>query len=170
MNDEDHFHTAHSLQNERWLKRLEVLLIGSGTLALFLMMFLSVGDALLRSFFDSPIFGANDLTQIGLSIVVSISLPLCVLAGRLVAIDTLIKLAPSYLERSANWLVTGLSVIMLAYIAWRSVLNALSAADFGETTLLLQLSFAPSYYVISAGSAASALLLFIKMVKEWRSN
>lgn len=170
MNDEDHFNTAHSPQDERWFKQIEILLITSGTLALFLMMFLSVGDAILRSFFDSPIFGANDLTQIGLSIVVSISLPLCVLAGRLVAIDTLIKMAPSHMEKAANWLVTALSIIMLAYIAWRSALNALSAADFGETTLLLQLSFAPSYYVISAGSAASALLLFIKMVKEWRSN
>lgn len=170
MTDENPFRTAHPPQHERWFKQTEVLLIVSGTLALFLMMFLSVGDALLRSLFDKPIFGANDLTQIGLSIIVSISLPLCVIAGRLVAIDTLIKLAPSRWERGANWLVTGLSITILAYIAWRSVLNAISAADFGETTLLLQLSFAPSYYVISAGSAASALLLFVKMVKQWRSS
>lgn len=138
---------------------LEVPLILMGAVGLFLLMGLSVSDALLRSFFNRPIFGANDYAQILLSFVVALSLPLCVLSGRLIAIDTLIGRLPRALQIPLDGLTTALGVGILGYLGWRAFVNAQEAALFGETTLLLQLPFGPSYYAIAFGCALSAFVL-----------
>lgn len=147
---------------------LEAPLIACGAIAVFAMMFLSVSDALLRSLLDSPIFGANDYTQIILSIAVSISLPLCVLAGRAIAIDTLVALLPNGFKRPIAFAVSVLGTAMMAYLAWRALLNAREAARFAETTLLLQLPLDISYYAIAAGSALSAALLLTEGLRDGR--
>ena len=125
----------------------------------FGLMGLSVTDALLRSFLNAPIFGANDYSQILLSFIVAVSLPLCVLSGRLIAIETLLEMLPCRLRGTIDWLTTILGVSILFYLSWRAFLNAREASLFGETTLLLQLPFGPSYYAIAAGSAISAVAM-----------
>lgn len=145
-----------------WLGWLEKLLVVSGALIVFVLMGLSVTDALLRSFFNSPIFGANDYAQILLSFAVAISFPLCVLSGRLIAIDTLARRFPVALQKVLDWAMTLLGISMLSYLAWRCFSNALEASEFGETTLLLQLPFAPSYYAVAAGCGLSALVLLLE--------
>lgn len=145
----------------RPLAWLEAALTLMGGVAVFGMMFLSVGDALLRSLFNAPIFGANDYTMIILSITVSISLPLCILAGRAITIDTLTRQLPAMTELWLNRLVSLTGAVMLFYVAWRCYLNGRDAAMFGETTMLLRLPLGPSYYVLSAGMVLSGILLLI---------
>ncbi|WP_419913199.1 TRAP transporter small permease [Hoeflea sp.] len=159
MSDEDSEDAGRPVPAAGWRRFIETPLIACGALAVFAMMFLSVGDALLRSLFNAPIFGANDYTQIILSIAVSISLPLCVLAGRVIAIDTLVALLSDRLRRPVDVLVSVAGAVMMAYLAWRALLNAREAARFAETTLLLQLPLDISYYALAAGSALAALLL-----------
>lgn len=159
MSDEDSEGAGRPASADGWRRWIEAPLTACGALAVFSMMFLSVGDALLRSLFDAPIFGANDYTQIILSVAVSISLPLCVLAGRVIAIDTLVALLSAGLRRPVDMAVSLAGAVMMAYLAWRALLNAREAARFAETTLLLQLPLDVSYYALAAGSALSALLL-----------
>lgn len=148
----------------RWKQFIEVPLVVLGAAAVFVLMGLSVSDALLRSFLNRPIFGANDYAQVLLSLIVSLSLPLCVLAGRLIAIDTLVSRLPRIAQAPLDWLATGLGVGILGYLGWRAFLNAGEAALFGETTLLLQLPFGPSYYALAFGCALSALVLVAERV------
>lgn len=145
-----------------WRKWIEIPLVFAGGVLVFSLMGLSVTDALLRSFLDKPIFGANDYAQILLSFVVAISFPLCVLSGRLIAIDTLVLMLPRTIQSVLDWLITILGALILAYLAWRAFLNALDAALFDESTMLLQLPFGPSYYAVAAGCAFSAVVLVLE--------
>ncbi|WP_150522456.1 TRAP transporter small permease [Roseibium sediminis] len=142
-----------------WRHWLEVPLVILGALATFALMGLSVSDALLRSFLNAPIFGANDYAQIMLSFIVAISFPLCALSGRLIAIDTLVRKLPRQLQSLTDWVMTIIGICILGYVSWRAFINAREAALFGETTLLLQLPFGPSYYAVSIGCGLSALVL-----------
>lgn len=151
-----------------WRRWIEAPLIACGAVTVFGMMFLSVTDAILRSFFDRPIFGANDYTQIILSIAVSISMPLCVLSGRVIAIDTLVTKLPDSAYRIVAWLVSVAGAVMLGYLSWRAFLNAQEAARFAETTLLLQLPLGISYYAIAAGAALSCVLLIVERMRDER--
>ena len=140
---------------------LESALTVIGCVALYAMMLLAVGDALLRSIFNAPIFGANDYSQVILSFCVAIAIPLCVVAGRAIAIDTLVARLPAGVQDGVGLLVNVLSAAMLFYLAWRCYLNGRDAARFGETTLLLHLPFGPSYYALAAGCALSGLLFLV---------
>jgi len=157
---------SQSAGNARWRKGLEGPLVILGAGAVFVLMGLSVSDALLRSFFNMPIFGANDYAQILLSFIVSLSFPLCVLAGRLIAIDTLVSRMPHVIQAPLGWLTTALGIVVLSYVGWRAFVNAREAAMFGETTLLLQLPFGPSYYAVAFGCALSALVLLAERVAK----
>jgi len=147
-----------------WRSLFEKPLVLLGGLMLFMLMGLSVSDALLRSFFNRPIFGANDYAQILLSFCVAVCFPLCVLAGRLIAIDTLVQQLPAPLRNLLDWICTLAGSVILSYVSWRAYSNALEAAEFGEATLLLNLPFGPSYYAIAAGCGVSALLLLLDKI------
>jgi TRAP-type C4-dicarboxylate transport system permease small subunit len=69
---------------------------------------------------------------------------------------------PARVQKTLDWLVTIMGVVILSYLAWRAFSNALEAAMFGESTLLLQLPFGPSYYAVAAGSGLSAVLLLVE--------
>ena len=81
------------------------------------------------------------------------------LAGRVIAIDTLVALLSAGMRRPVDIAVSLAGAVMMAYLAWRALLNAREAARFAETTLLLQLPLDISYYALAAGSALAALLL-----------
>ena len=163
MNDNS-FGLASRNSAAGWISWVERLLVLLGGAAIFALMLLSVSDALLRTFFNAPIFGANDYAQVLLSFVVAASLPACVIAGRLIAIDTLILMMPERAQAWLDWITSLAGVTVLIYLAWRAFKNGQEAALFGETTLLLQIPFGPSYYALSAGCLFSALLMILQKV------
>ena len=137
-----------------------------GGVALLGLMVLTVSDALLRSFANYPIVGANDFTQIILVVVVACSLPLCVAGGRAITIDLLIDLLPTSTRTVLHRLAAASGAIALGYLAWRCLANARDAATFGETTMLLQIPFGPFYLALAIGLALSAVLFLVDAI--WR--
>ena len=130
---------------------------GLGGVALLLLLVLTVSDALLRSLANRPILGAGDLVQVLLALVVAASLPLCVLAGRAIAIDSLVTRLPGRWADAVTRLAHLIAAMALAVLAWRCWINAGEAALFGETTMLRQIPFGPFYTALAVSSALSAL-------------
>ncbi len=151
-----------SLPPAGWRRLVEISFVVVGAVIIFALMGLSVTDALLRSAFNAPIFGANDYAQVLLSFAVAISFPLCILAGRLIAIDTLLRKFPDGVQEILAWSSSLLGAGILGYLSYRAYFNGLDAADFGESTMLLQLPFGPSYFALAAGCAVSAILLLLE--------
>jgi len=164
MADKDQGNASHDYSDRQ--NYIEVPLVVVGGVIIFALMGMSVSDALLRSFANKPIYGANDYIQILLSFSVALSFPLCVLAGRLIAIETLVEKLPERLQDGLDWMATLVGVAMLSYVCWRMLINGLESAKFAETTMLLQLPFAPSYYALAAGNGLSALLLLAVRIKK----
>lgn len=127
-----------------------------GGLALFALMTLTVSDALLRSLGNRPILGAGDLVQVLLALVVAAALPLCILAGRAIAIESLVQRLPETLSQAVRRLAHAIAAVALAVLAWRCWINAGEAAMFGETTMLLQIPYGPFYATLAVSSALSA--------------
>jgi TRAP-type C4-dicarboxylate transport system permease small subunit len=157
--------TSHVVSSG-WRRQIEFPLVVCGGVFIFVLMGLSVFDALLRSFVNKPIYGANDYIQILLSFSVTLSFPLCVMAGRLIDIDTIVLLLPKSLQKVIHWIVSFMGITVLSYISWRAFVNGLESATFAETTLLLQIPFGPSYYAVSFGCGLSAMVLLMGALKN----
>jgi TRAP-type C4-dicarboxylate transport system permease small subunit len=139
------------------VRGLHLLLEGVGGLGILALMLLTVSDALLRSFANLPLAGANDFTQVMLVIVVACALPLCVAGGRAITIDLLVNLMPDSVRSVLHRFAALSGAIVLGYLAWRCFLNAREAAFFGETTMLMQIPFGPFYLALAIGLTLSAL-------------
>jgi TRAP-type C4-dicarboxylate transport system permease small subunit len=129
-----------------------------GGMALLVLMGLTVSDALLRSLANRPILGASDLIQVLLALVVAASLPLCVLAGRAIAIESLLRALPRGLSGIVARLAHLIAAAALAVLAWRAWINAGEAAMFGETTMLRQIPYGPFYAALALSAALSAAI------------
>jgi TRAP-type transport system small permease protein len=129
-----------------------------GGLALLALMGLTVSDALLRSLANRPILGAGDLIQVLLALVVAASLPLCVLAGRAIAIESLVRLLPAGPGEAVRRLAHLIAAGALAVLAWRCWINAGEAAMFGETTMLRRIPYGPFYAALAVASGLSAAI------------
>jgi TRAP-type C4-dicarboxylate transport system permease small subunit len=134
-----------------------VLIEFTGGLGILTLMLLTVSDALLRSFANRPLAGANDLTQVMLVVVVACALPLCVTSGRAITIDLFVNLMPKAVRSALHRLSALSGAAALGYLAWRCLLNAREAAFFGETTMLMQIPFGPFYLALAIGLALSSL-------------
>jgi TRAP-type C4-dicarboxylate transport system permease small subunit len=141
-----------------------------GGLALLALAGLTVSDALLRSLLNRPILGAADIVQVLLVLVVAASLPLCVLAGRAIAIESLVDQLPSRAAAPIRRIAHLVAAAALATLAWRCWINAGEAALFGETTMLRRIPYGPFYaaLAVSAGLSAAVFAAFAILPRRAR--
>ncbi|MFY0309365.1 TRAP transporter small permease [Leisingera sp. D0M16] len=131
-------------------------------MALFLlaMVALTFTDVIGRRLFGEPVYGANDITEHLMALVVFAGLPLVTSAGAHLTIDLLDKL----LDRPglAWWRVlTGLLVAaVLGLMAWLFVKHGLNASSISEVSQALRVPRAPLYFFMALSCALSALAAF----------
>lgn len=128
-------------------------------MALFLlaMVALTFADVVGRRIVGKPIYGANDITEHLMALVVFAGLPLVTAAGAHLTIDLLDKLVNS--PRMAWWrgLVSVIVTGVLAVVAWLFVKHGLNASRISEVSQALRVPRAPLYFFMAASCALSAL-------------
>ena len=134
------------------------LALAAGAILIGLVL-LTVADVGLRYLFDAPIFGAHDITELGLILVVFGAMAYCGRSGGHVAVDVMGQWMGPRLRRRADVAVAALAAATFGVLAWRAAVSALDAAAAGEASNLLTLPYAPFYWVIALGAALYAVAL-----------
>ena len=125
---------------------------------MFAMMVLTFCDVVGRQGFDSPISGANELTEIGLGFVVYLGLPLVCLRREHITIGLMAGL---FRERALRAQHVALNLIFAAVSfiwaqeVWR---QAGALRDSTSEFMFLQIDVSPFVYVMSAFTFFAALI------------
>lgn len=125
---------------------------------MFAMMVLTFCDVVGRQGFDSPISGANELTEIGLGFVVYLGLPLVCLRREHITIGLMAGL---FRERALRAQHVALNLIFAAVSfiwaqeVWR---QAGALRDSNSEFMFLQIDVSPFVYVMSAFTFFAALI------------
>ena len=117
---------------------------------LFAMMLLTFVDVVGRYLFDQSVVGAFEITEIMMALLIFAGLPLVVRREEHVTVDLVDRfLAPPVRRgyRVAIELASGALLLGLAHLMWR---KAGRAAEYGDTTTVLLIKYAPFIYVIVA--------------------
>ena len=128
-------------------------------MALFLlaMVALTFADVIGRRIVGKPIYGANDITEHLMALVVFAGLPLVTAAGAHLTIDLLDGLVGkpwmAWWRALTSALVTG----VLAVVAWLFIKHGLNATQISEVSQALRVPRAPLYFFMAASCALSAL-------------
>ena len=131
-------------------------------MALFLlaMVALTFADVIGRRLVGKPIYGANDITEHLMALVVFAGLPLVTAAGAHLTIDLADKLVNkpwmAWWRIVISLLVTG----VLALVAWLFIKHGLNAARISEVSQALRVPRGPLYFFMTASCAISALAAF----------
>jgi len=131
--------------------------------ALFSLMSLTLVDVTGRKFFNNSVPGGLELTEILMVIVIFGALPLVSWRSEHVVFDSLDPFIPDWLKGIQLRLVHLVSASVFGFLAQLMVMRAQRFAEYGDTTVHLQLSIAPVAWIMAALLAITALvhLLFV---------
>jgi TRAP-type transport system small permease protein len=125
---------------------------------LFCMMTLTFVDVILRYFFNAPLTGSFEVTELLMAVLIFCGLPLVSRRGGHVAIDTFERLFPGFVQGPLQRLVDLLCAAALGGMAWLLAGRAARFAAFGDVTQTLKIGIAPFVYLMAALTLATALV------------
>ena len=143
---------------ERWASRT----LGAVTaLTLFVMMCLTFADVAGRYLLRQPIYGAYEVTEFLMGVLIFSGLPiLCAREGH-VAIDVFDSLIPRKLRRPHLAVVNLISAGVLGVLAWRMFAQASELTRNHEVTMTLKIPHGPFAFAFAVLSAAACLACIV---------
>jgi TRAP-type transport system small permease protein len=126
--------------------------------ALFSLMGLTLADVTGRKFFNNSIPGGLELTEILMVVVIFGALPLVSWRGEHVVFDSLDAFVPSWLKGIQLRAVHLVSAGVFGFLARLMAMRAQRFAEYGDTTVHLQLSIAPVAWVMAGLLVVTALV------------
>jgi TRAP-type C4-dicarboxylate transport system permease small subunit len=149
------------------LKTLEKLLRWStglmSAMALFAIMWLTLLDVMGRKFLNNSIPGSLELTEVLMVIVIFGALPMVSWRGEHVVFDSLDPFIPAWLKGIQTSLVHLICAGVFGFLGRLILMRADRFAEYGDTTVYLQLALAPVAWLMAAllATTAAVHLLFV---------
>ncbi|WP_373182309.1 TRAP transporter small permease [Halomonas campaniensis] len=143
---------------------MQLTLEGVAGATLFGMMLLTTADVTGRYFFNSPILGAVELTQLMLAALVFLSLPVVCWRQEHISVDLLDAIFPARLIWVREVLVNLLVTAALWVMARRVWALAERAFEWGDVTEFLRIPYGYLIGLIAIMLALSALLTLARAV------
>jgi TRAP-type C4-dicarboxylate transport system permease small subunit len=132
---------------------------------MFCLMLLTCADVVGRYFFNKPVTGGFEMTEVLLAALIFAGLPLVTLRSEHVMVDLLDPVTPDWLFRIQHVLATLLGAVCTAYLAWRLGLRAEELAARGETTSQLGFRVAWLAWAMSLLMGLTALALVVVITR-----
>lgn len=133
---------------------------------LFLMALIGLTffDVIFRYIFSAPIFGARDLLEMGMVLIVSLAFPFTWRVGGHIVVDLIPDYGIAALTVFRDIFVRVLGIILFALLAWRAVIRAEDSVLFNEATNMIQIPFGPLFWILAAGSALQVIVLVAECI------
>ena len=133
--------------------------------ALFSLMWLTLVDVTGRKFFNNSVPGGLELTEILMVIVIFGALPLVSWRNEHVVFDSLDAFIPGWLKGMQARLVHLISAGTFAFLARLMAMRAQRFAEYGDTTVHLQLAIAPVAWIMAGLLVVTALVHLLFVIK-----
>ncbi len=142
-------------------KYLYWLLGGLSAVLLFCMMALTFVDVIGRYFFNAPIPGGFEITELLLATLIFCGLPLVSIYGEHVTVDLFDHFIPSsvrHIREAIISVISGIILFVLSFTVWE---KAVEAQGYGDVTAMLQIPIAPMVYFMSVMLALNGCIVLV---------
>lgn len=128
---------------------------------LFTMMSLTFVDVVGRYFFNHPVQGSYEISEVLLAVTAFAALPLTTLRREHVTVSLLDKFLGRRVRAARELLVALVSVLALGGMSWRLWEQARTLAGYGDHSLYLHIPYAWVAYFMAAMAAVSVLVVCV---------
>lgn len=148
-------------------RMLRAMALAAGVI-LFALMLYTVLDVVLRYGFNKPFSSSLELTEFAMAVIVFLGLAYCGWTGGHVAVDILERPLDHPRLRFVPVLLTFVSALLFAAIAWLSAAEAFSTMQ--RVSNMLRWPHYPFQLAVAFGSAAFAVVLLIQTIRLLRKT
>ena len=134
-------------------------------LILIALIGLTFSDVILRYIFSSPIFGARDLLEMGMVVVISLAFPYTWRAGGHIVVDLVPDYGLKFLTITRDILVRLIGLFIFSLLAWRSLIRSEDAVLFNEATNMIELPFNIFFIILAIGSSLQVVVLGVEATR-----
>ncbi|MDT8860726.1 TRAP transporter small permease [Alkalihalobacillus sp. MEB130] len=141
----------------------KALLVLAG-LCITLMMFLIVGNAIVRVF-AKPFSGTVEVVGWLAAIAISFSLGYTQLQKGHVSIDLLIQKFHPVIQKGVQLIIYAASLLFFAMVGWQMIVYATSLMNAGTVSSTLRIAFYPLVYLVAIGFIGITFALLTDLIK-----
>jgi TRAP-type transport system small permease protein len=144
------------------MRSIDTLCVGLAVISgliLFGIIGLTFFDVILRYIFSAPIFGARDLLEMGMVVVISLAFPFTWRIGGHIVVDLLPDYGIAAFTVIRDLFVRLIGIFIFGLLAWRSWVRSDDAVLFNEATNMIELPFSPFFIVLAIASAFQVVVL-----------
>ena len=134
------------------------------SIVLFSLMAMTCIDVVGRYFFNSPLDGATELTQLMLGIIVFAVLPSVCRTEEHVSVDLLDIWFPDRWINVRQIILNLAMAIIMTVVTWRVWISAIRMAEYGDTTEFLAIPYAPITFFISIMSGIASISFAVNIL------
>jgi TRAP-type C4-dicarboxylate transport system permease small subunit len=149
------------------LRKLATAAAIAGGLVGSAVAILTVASIAGRAIASRPIPGDIELTQMGISIAISLCLPWCQIQGANIIVDFFTQHARNRTRQRLDAVGALLMAVFCALLSWRSAAGAFAVASAGETTMILDVPMWIGYAAVAPGLGLTALIALIQAKGLW---
>lgn len=137
------------------------------------MMTLTFLDVTGRKFFASPIYGAYEITEFMMGVLIFSALPLVTARENHVTIDVFDHFIAPHIGRWQRVVVNLLSTVVLAFLGWRLWILSASHLRTNEVTMTLHIPHGPfsrAFAVLAVIAAVACLVVALEHIARARAR
>lgn len=135
------------------------------------MMLLTFVDVTGRKFFAAPVYGAYEVTEFMMGVLIFSALPLVTAREGHVTIDVFDHFIAPAIGRWQRVLVNLVSTVVLAFLGWRLWILSASHLRTNEVTMTLHIPHGPfsrAFAVLALLAAVAALVITLEHLRRAR--
>ena len=137
----------------------------AGGYVLLCMMVLTISDVIGRYFFNSPITGAYEITEVMMITVVFLFLGYTQAQKGHISIDFVIRLLPQKMRMTIDIITHLVSLFIMILIGWMNILRCLELMRINEGTPILHIPVSPFFLILAIGCFVYSIE-FMKSIKN----
>lgn len=122
-----------------------------GALTMVGLMLLTVGDVVLRYFFNAPILGSFELTEFSLIVLVFFAIPWGTAQKVNVRVDLVVGSFRKRLRAIFDSVTCLMSLLVTVLFAWYTVPQAIYIMRLGTESDMLEIPLYPFYFMVALG-------------------
>ncbi|WP_425416913.1 TRAP transporter small permease [Oricola indica] len=146
-------------------------ILAAGSVGLLLIVALmTVGDALLRTYFTSPIIGVSEVAELLSLVAVAGFIPLSLQRRHHLSIDFVAGVFGPRIYRLLGIFGSSVALAFFAVVVWRLLIHSLDLAQSGASTWFLAWPLAPWWLVATGFLALCLPVQFLVVLSEIRDG
>lgn len=152
------------------MQKITNILAACSVGVLLIVALITVGDALLRTYFTSPIIGVSEVAELLSLVAVAGFIPLSLQRRHHLSIDFVASVFGPRAYRLLGILGASAALLFFAVIVWRLFMHSLDLAESGASTWFLAWPLGP-WWLVATGLLALCLpVQFLVVLKEIRNE